>query len=166
MLVLVHPLDFSTYHLITHHVILCAMDHNQRRIGEFVALSGKKKSPNTGARLNITSGVIMIDCSDDSDSQEIEATTCLSVSADVPVRQFSDSNVKNEVENEKEIQLVPQVSAVRQQSVKKSNEETVSEVDSSRSLSSLVDKPKGSLSIARDTTFDSAIGCSTSNGCD
>ena len=49
-------------------MILCAMDRNQRRIGEFVALSGKKKSPNTGARLNITSEVIMIDCSDDSDS--------------------------------------------------------------------------------------------------
>ena len=156
--VLTHPLDFSTYHVITHHMILCAMDHNQRRI---VALSGKKKSPNTGARLNITSEVIIIDCSDDSDSQEIEATMCLSVSADVLIRQFSD-----EVENEEEIQLVPQVSAVRQQSVEKSNEETVSEVNSSRSRSSLVDKPEGSVSIARDTTFDSAIGCSTSNGCD
>ena len=83
--VLAHPLDFSTYHVINHHMILCAMDRNQRRIGEFVALPGKKKSPNTGARLNITSKVIIIDCSDDSDSQEIEATTCLSVSADVPV---------------------------------------------------------------------------------
>ena len=61
---------------------------------KFVALSCKKKSPNTGARLNITSEVIMIDCSDDLDSQEIEAITCLSVSADVPVRQFSDSNVE------------------------------------------------------------------------
>ena len=61
---------------------------------------------------------------------------------------------------------MPQVSVVRQQSVKKSNEETVSKVDSSRSRSSLVDKPEGSISIARDTTFDSAIGCSTSNGCD
>ena len=83
--VLAHPLDFSNYHVINRHVILYAMDRNQRRIGEFVALSGKKKSPNTGARLNITSEVIIIDCSDDSDSQEIEATTCLSVSADVPV---------------------------------------------------------------------------------
>ena len=129
--VLAHPLDFSTYHVIT-----CAMDRNQRRIGEFVALSGKKKS-NTGARLNITSEVIMIDCSDDSDSQEIKATMCLSVSADVPVRQFSCHD--NEVENEVEIQLVPQVSVVRQQSVEKSNEETVSEVNSSRSCSSLVD---------------------------
>ena len=124
---------------------------------------GKKKSPaNTGARLNITSEVIMIDCSDDSDSQEIEATTCLSVSADVPVRQFSDSDV----ENEEEIQLVPQVSAVTHQSVEKSNEETVSEVDSSHSCSSLVDKPEGRVSIARDTASDSAIGCSTSNSCD
>ena len=126
--VLVHPLDISAYHVITHHMIHCAMDRNQRRIGEFVALSGKKKS-NTGARLNITSKVIIIDCSDDSDSEEIEATTCLSVSADVPVRQFSDSDIENEVdnENEEEIQLVPQVSAVKHQSVKKSNEETVSE---------------------------------------
>ena len=33
-------------------------------------------------------------------------------------------------------------------------------------VASLVDKPEGSVSIARDTTFDSAIGCSTSNGCD
>ena len=130
--VLAHPLDFSTYHVITHHVIMCAMDRNQRRIGEFVALSGKKKS-NTGARLNITSEVIMIDCSDDSDSQEIKATMCLSV----PVRQFSCHD--NEVENEVEIQLVPQVSVVRQQSVEKSNEEMVSEVNSSRSCSSLVD---------------------------
>ena len=133
------------------------MDRNQRRIGEFVAISGKKKSPaNTG----ITSEVIMIDCSDDY-SQEIEATTCLSVSADVPVRQFSDSDV----ENEEEIQLVPQVSAVTHQSVEKSNEEMVSEVDSSRSCSSLVDKPGGRVSIARNTSSDSAIGCSTSNSC-
>ena len=110
----------------------------------------------------------MIDCSDDSDivRKLKQPRVYLSVSADVPVRQFSDSDVENEVENEEEIQLVPQVSAVRKQSVEKSNEETVSEVDSSRSRSSLVDKPEGSVSIARDTTFDSAIGCSTSNGCD
>ena len=136
-------------------MILFAMDCNQRRIGEFVVISGKKKSPaNTGARLNITSEVIMIDCSDDSDSQEIEATTCLSV----PVRQFSDTDV----ENEEEIQLMPQVSVVTHQSVEKSNEETV---DSSLSCRSLVDKPEGRVSIARNTSSDSTIGCSTSNSC-
>ena len=69
------------------------MDRHQRHIGEFVMLSGKKKSSNTVARPKITSEVILIDCSNDSETDEAidvardEAATsmCPPISAVVPV---------------------------------------------------------------------------------
>ena len=88
--VLVHPCDFSTHHVIIRHMMYFAMNRHQRHISEYVALSGKKKSSNTGARPKITSEVILIDCSDDSEIDEAmdEAATCPPVSAGVPVRRF------------------------------------------------------------------------------
>ena len=140
------------------------MDKCQRRIVEFVA--SKKKAASTGARPNSTTQVIIIDDSDrDSDSQEmdtIEATTFSSVSADVPVRQL-DEDSDEDVENEEEIQLIPQVSAVTQQSREQLSEETVSQVDSPSS--NLVGTPEISISVARNTASDSATVCSTSDGC-
>jgi len=64
--VLVHPFDICIY-----HVIQFAMDSRQRHIGKFVARLGQKKPTNTGARPNSTSEVIIVDGSDDSDSQEV-----------------------------------------------------------------------------------------------
>ena len=161
---LAHPFDFSTYHVIIHHVIPLIMDSRQRRIGEFMAISGKKKSAGTGSRPNSTSEIIIIDSSDDSDSQEVdtmEATTCPSSGcADVLVRRLDE-----DVEDEEEIQLVPQVSAVTHQSAEQLSEETVSQVDSPSS-SNLVGTPEVSVSVARVTASDSATVCSTSDSCD
>jgi len=124
-----------------------AMDRHQRRIREFVSCSGQKKPINTGARPNSTSEVIVINCSDDSDSQEVdsmEASTCLSVSADVPVG-CSEEYIKSE----KEIQLVPLVSAFTYQSAEQPSEEMA---DSSSSHSSnLLDTPQGSAGIVSAT---------------
>ena len=152
-LVLAHPCEFSTHHVIICHVMYLAMDRHQRHIGEFVVLSGKKKSFNTVARPKITSEVILIDCRDYSETDEAmdeawdEATmcTCPPISAVVLVRRLDDI--------EEEIQLVSQVSAVTQhQSAKKSSEEMVSGVDFqfSHSCSNLVDygRPDGSISLS------------------
>jgi len=130
-----------------------------RHISEFVALSGQKKPTNTGARPNSTSEVIIIDCSHDSDSQEVdsmEAATCPSASTDVLVGRSEEH-----IESEKEIQLVPQASAFTHQSAEQSSEETV--------VLHVVAMPQGSVGIVsttRDTASDSATVCSTSNSYD
>jgi len=120
---------------------------------------------NTGTRPNSTSEVIIIDCRDDSDSQEVdsmEAAMCPSASADVPV-----GCSEEHIESEKEIQLVPQVSAFTHRSAKQSSEETAD--GSSSHSSNLLDMPQGNagiVSAARDTASDNATVCSTSNSCD
>ena len=96
------------------------MDSRQSHIDEFIALSSKKKPTNTGTKPNNISEVIIIDCSDDSDCQEMESITCLSISADVPVQRLEE-----DIENEEETQLVPQVSTFTHQSSEQFNEETV-----------------------------------------
>ena len=93
----------------------------------------------------------------------MEATTCPSFCAHVLVRRL-DEDV--DVEDEEEIQLVPQVSAVTHQSAEQLSEETVSQVDSQSSSSNLVGTPEVSVSIARVTASDSATVCSTSGRCD
>ena len=81
------------------------MDNRQRKIYEFSTKLSQSKSASTGAKTRGMSKIIIIDCSDDSDSREtdiVEQTTCKSISDGTPVRRH---------EGEAKIQLVPQVSA-------------------------------------------------------
>ena len=77
---------------------------------------------------------------------------CPSFPTDVLVQRLDE-----DVENEEEIQLVPQVNAVTHQSAEQLREEMVSQVDSPSS--NLVGTPEVSVSIARVTASDSATVC-------
>ena len=139
------------------------MDGRQMHISEFVAnFSGKKKSA-TSDRPSSTSEIIIFDGSDDSDSEKVdtmEAITCPSITTNIPARRLDE-----DVKNEEQIQLVPQVSVVTHQLTEHLSDETVLQVDLPSS-SILVGTPEVSVSIAKVTASNSATVCSISDNCD